>query len=233
MHLYLAEFEPLLLFFLFGALVIVIVVIGAIQAKKRREAWEKLAANLGCSFSRYDPYNIDSYPHSLFNHGHARQASNVLSGRVDGTDLMCFDYRYKTSSGSGKNRSEQTHHFTCLMLTAPISFQNLWIRPESFLDRMGEFFGLDDIDFESEEFSRRFYVKCSDKKFAYDVLHARAMELLLECGKIHLEAQGGQLLFYYSGVKRVPDDIEPMIRRSLKFIELIPNYLIEQHGGRL
>ena len=234
MHVQLADAGPILLFVLFGVVFVAIIIVAVIMAKKRREAWQKLAAAMGCAYSRYDSFDIDrAYPHSLFNQGHARRASNVVSGRLKGYDLRAFDYQYKTTSGTGKNRSEQTHSFTCLILQSPISFQNLWIRPESFLDRVGEFFGVDDIDFESEEFSRRFHVKCRDKKFAYDVLHARAMELLLECGKIYIEAQGHDLLFYYNGSKRVPDDVEPMIRRALKWLELLPNYLIEQYGGRV
>ena len=50
---------------------------------------------------------------------------------------------------------------------------------EFFGPPFGEFFGHDDIDFESAEFSRNFYVKSSDRKWAFDILHARAMEFLL------------------------------------------------------
>jgi len=223
---------PFLIFAAFAVLFVVIFVVGAIQAAKRREAWRALALRLGCSFSPHDPFRIeDSYPHPLFRRGHGRRAFNVMSGEIEGRDLKCFDYIYKTSSGTGKNRHEETHHFTCLLLTAPISFKPLSIRPESFLDRVGEFFGLDDIDFESDEFSRRFFVKCRDKRFAYDIIHARTMEHLLECGKIHIEGVGPFVLFYYTGSLRIPDEIETLIRRGLKFLDLIPNYLIEQPAG--
>jgi hypothetical protein len=220
--------EPVLIFLLFGALVAAIVIIAAIQAAKRRQAWQALADRLGCSFSADDPFDIpSSYPQSLFNKGRAQKAYNVLSGQIKGAELSCFEYRY--TEGSGKNR--HTHHFTCLMLMAPIPFQPLFIRPESFFDRIGEFFGLDDIDFESDEFSRRFFVTCPDKKFAYDIIHSRTMELLLECGNISVEAQGNSILFFYSGSLRVPDQVEPLIQRGLRFLELIPHYLIEQARG--
>lgn len=217
------------IFVLFLVIVVVAVVIGSIQAAKRREAWKQLAQRLGCTFSARDPFNIEySYPQALFRRGHGRRAYNVLHGRVEGRDVCCFDYVYKTSSGTGKDRSEQSHYHTCLLLTSPIAFQSMSIRPESFFDRIGEFFGLDDIDFESDEFSRRFHVKSADKRFAYDIIHTRTMELLLRCGKIHLEANSTSLLFYYSGSLNVPDEAETLIQRGLEFLELIPDYLLEQ-----
>jgi hypothetical protein len=226
-------FSPAILIFLFAAVVIAVIVIGALQAAKRRQAWQALAQRYGCSFSAAAPFAIDEcYPQSLFDKGDRRKAYNVLSGKIENQDVMAFDYQYTERRGSGKNRHSTIYHFTCLLLTPPIPFQRLWIRPESFLDRVGEFFGLDDIDFESDEFSRRFFVKCPDKKFAYDILHARAMELLLECGKIFIEAQDDSILFYYSGSLRVPEDVGLLIQRGLRFLELIPSYLIEQKWER-
>lgn len=52
---------------------------------------------------------------------------------------------------------------------------------------MTEFFGVDDIDFESAQFSREFRVKSPDKKWAYDVLHQRTMEFLLSNPRFSIE----------------------------------------------
>jgi len=226
------EAGPVLLFVLIFALVAVLIIHGILRAKKRREAWQQLAARHGCAFSPKDPFSIeDRYPQPLFQRGHSQSAYNVLHGAIDGRELRCFDYLYKITTGSGKNRHTHTYHFTCLLLAPPISFRRLRIRPESFLDRVGEFFGVDDIDFESDAFSRRFHVQCDDKRFAYDVLHARAMELLLECGDVCLEADGGSVLLYCSGQQRVPEDAERLIRSGLRFLDLIPNYMLEPVGG--
>ena len=51
----------------------------------------------------------------------------------------------------------------------------------------------DDIDFESDEFSRKFYVQSSDRKFAYDVLHPRMMEFLLQTTPPMIDVEGGAL----------------------------------------
>ena len=57
-----------------------------------------------------------------------------------------------------------------------------WLGPDNEPDQgwCAGAFGFDDIDFESAEFSKRFYVKSPDKRFAYDVVHPRMMEFLLD-----------------------------------------------------
>jgi len=231
--LLMSGFSPVLIFALSVGLILVIAIIGGLQAARRREAWRALAERLGCSFSRSDPFDIPrACAQALFKQGSSRRATNVLHGTIGGRAIKCFDYQYTTGSGD----NESTHYLTCLLVTPPIPFQPLSIRPESFLDRVGEFFGLDDIDFESDEFSRRFFVTCPDKKFAYDILHPRAMELLLEGDQISLEAQRDSVLLHYSKVVRqlnLPDEVETFIRRGLRFMELIPDYLIEQEKGTM
>ena len=62
-------------------------------------------------------------------------------------------------------------------------------------------FGWDDIDFESAEFSRKYFVKCEDKRWAYDVLHGRVMELLLRVQGYSFEGDG-RMIMVRAGEKR-------------------------------
>lgn len=55
----------------------------------------------------------------------------------------------------------------------------LFLRKENTGDKIIGGIGFDDIDFESEEFSRKFWVKSDEKKYAYDVIHPGMMEFLL------------------------------------------------------
>ena len=56
----------------------------------------------------------------------------------------------------------------------------LHIRNETAADRVSAALGFDDIDFESAEFSRKFYVLSSNKQFAYNVISPAVMDHLLE-----------------------------------------------------
>ncbi|HCT45315.1 MAG TPA: hypothetical protein DF699_08890 [Phycisphaerales bacterium] len=56
---------------------------------------------------------------------------------------------------------------------------DMLIRREGIFDKIASAFGKNDIDFESAEFSRKYYVQSESRKFAYDIIHPRMMEFLL------------------------------------------------------
>ncbi|MHC4201700.1 MAG: hypothetical protein ACYSU0_17070, partial [Planctomycetota bacterium] len=143
----------------------------------------------------------------LFRRGHSRRARNVINGERDGSAVMIFDYRYTT--GSGKNKS--THSRSVMIVEMPEqSFPELLIRREGFFDKIAAAVGFDDIDFESHEFSRKYYVKSRDKRFAYDVVDARMMEFLLDVGDLSVEMEGSDIAFCerrlsVEGIERLHD----------------------------
>ncbi|MHC5210477.1 MAG: hypothetical protein ACYTG2_07160 [Planctomycetota bacterium] len=159
---------------------------GWAKAKQRREALAALAAELGWRFDpSRDTSHDEEYAHfEVFRRGHSRSAYNTLTGtlEVDGRrwPVKTGDFLYKVTSSNGKTTTTHTHHFSYLILHLPFSgVPDLLIRREGLFDKLAGVFGFDDIDFESEEFSRRFCVKSPEKKFAYAVVHPRMMEFLL------------------------------------------------------
>ena len=171
----------------FAIVIIVLVLIGVafwFSAKRRKElsAW---AAGRGLSFRPTRDGSFDERYRSFgcLRRGHSRAASNIAEGDWNGRHVTAFDYRYVT--GSGKNRS--THYFSAVVLQSGVPLQPLRIRSENVFDRVTEFLGVDDIDFESAEFSRAFHVKAKDKRWAYDVLHQRTMEYLLSVPRFSIE----------------------------------------------
>ncbi|MFC2079635.1 hypothetical protein ACFLSZ_06615 [Candidatus Bipolaricaulota bacterium] len=162
-----------------------LVVIGWWFGAKRKKELVAWAANAGLTFSSRSDSSYDNrYPEfGCLRRGHSRSACNIASGSWNGRHLEAFDYRYVT--GQGKNRS--THTFSAIILASGLSLKPLRIRSENAFDKLTEFFGADDIDFESDQFSREFHVKSPDKKWAYDVLHQRTMEFLLGNPKFSIE----------------------------------------------
>jgi hypothetical protein len=210
-----------------AALVIALIVWSSIRARQRRDAAARLAAEWGFEFYPDDPYGMASRyaQFDLFENGHSQQASNVLCGRIDGREVILCDYQYTT--GSGKNKS--THCYQAALLMMPILGARLQMRPENFLDRMASWVGHDDINFESEEFSRRYHIKCDDRKFAYDLFHARLIEYLLACGEApSLETNGPLLLLYDT-----QGEVEALRRlRAIgeEIIRSIPDYVRTARG---
>ncbi|MBE3133184.1 MAG: hypothetical protein IMZ55_06905 [Acidobacteria bacterium] len=224
----LAGLVPCLMFGAIATLVVVGIVYGIIKARERREAMAQLAARLGLQYYADDPWGIPSRyaQFDLFNAGHSRRASNVLAGEIDGRSVLAFDYRYTT--GSGKNQT--THQRQAAILQTPIAAAKLQMRPESVLDRVASWVGYDDIDFESDEFSRRYYVKCEDRKFAYDILHARLIDYLLRCGTAPaMEMMGPLLLLHDTGQGNV-ENLNRLLMIGQTVVQMIPDYVLSERG---
>ena len=217
---------------LFSAIAVFFAVFNWLQQKKRRAAWLPFASGLGCAFSPTDPFSIPgSSPHSLFTLGHSRRAYNVMNGVYRGRPLRCFDYKYTVGSG----RDSHTYNLTCVMLDAPLPFPPLIIRPEGFLDHLGHVIGIEDIQFESAEFNRKFFVKCQDRKFAFDVIPQATMTYLLQHAPLCIEGNGTAVLFHFNvtkGLLPLPAGVTDLLDLSSGFLDLLPDYLLHDHGVR-
>lgn len=153
------------------------------QAKKRRETCAAFAQMQGWAFQPEEDGEIDQrYSElSFLQTGTQRHAFNRMSGAYADGQALCFEYHYATHTTDSKGHSSTHHHYFSVAIFIPnFSLQTLGIRRENFLDNFAAMFGVNDIDFESGEFSRKFHVSATNKKYAYDVLHPRSMELLMK-----------------------------------------------------
>ena len=106
-------------------------------------------------------------------------------------------------------------------------FPELLISREGWLSKFAQFFGYDDIDFESAEFSRKFCVRSPDKKFAYDICHARMIEYLLANSDLNIEIERQCLTLFFNSTLS-PERIERELRRLVQLYELIPEYVMSR-----
>lgn len=211
----------------FIALAAAVIVFGILKARQRREAMARLAAELGFEFYPDDPWGIaERYAmFELFGRGHSRKASNILCGELDGRAVVAFDYKYTT--GSGKNQS--THHYQGVVLGLPIMAAGLRMRGETVFDRLASWVGWDDIDFESDEFSRRYHVRSEDRRFAYDIFHARLIEHLLACGDVPDLEMKGNLMILYDG-QRDAENVRRLLSIGREIVASIPEYVLKARG---
>ncbi len=198
------------------------------QDQKRREALVTWATGRGWRYNRSGLKTLRSrYPGlKILDRGHSRSNGNVISGQLDGHDVLCLDFKYVT--GSGKNRS--THRIGLVIIACGFPTIPLQIRREHAIDRIGEFLGADDIDFESAEFSRKFYVKSADRKWAYDIIHSRTMDYLMQAPSLNIEFGMGEIAVYRSGYNN-PTRHEEALEMAREMLALIPDYVIEQMKG--
>lgn len=223
----------LLLAVLVPVLVIAGIVLAYLHEKRRREALAAQASALGLVYERTPSEDLAGrcagFP--LMRQGFGRRASNVLRGRYRGHDVRLFDYLYKTQQSDGKRSSTQTHHYSVAIALLPMRVPRVRIVPENWGHKLWDALGGDDIDFESDEFSRRFWVKGDDRRFAYDLLHPRAMEYLLAPGRKQWELVGDLVLTWEMG-RHSPADCPRILDRMAGFVDLFPAHLVAAARSR-
>lgn len=219
--------------FVFIGLIVLFIVLGAIAAQKRKKELRAWAQANGYRYSSDSYRSVDeNYPaFSCLKQGSNRYAYNMVLGKFEAKAFHAFDYHYETYSTDSKGRRQTHHHyFSAVIVDSGLPLQPLFIRPEGFFDRVTEFFGYNDIDFESTEFSKRFYVKSSDKKWAYDVLHQECMEYLLSSPEFTLEFAGTDIIAYKGSTFSV-SEFEDAMKVIQGIVCRFPNYLLQEMKG--
>jgi hypothetical protein len=211
-----------LLFVGFGVLVVGAIVLSLYLKARRRKEFLAFARRHDLRFSAADPFGLLGWPYPLFSRGHGRGVENVLWGDWEGRPIVAFDYWYYTESTDSEGRRTRNYRrFNCAQIEIPGAFPVLEIAPEGFFTRLADAVGLDDIQFESEEFNRRFNVKSGDRKFASDMIDPRMMRWLLALPvKVSFEVVGSRVLVYGRRVKAAR--LIPIIGTATAFPERIP-----------
>ena len=174
---------------------------------RRKQAIRQWAAANGFRL-REDKRGV-KLPYALFERGHSRWGRFFCdrAGRdlVPGLDAAAeqaeqlFEYHYAITSGSGKSRSTKHYHYSCLEMLVGVDLGHVFVRDEHLGDKIGALVGMDDIDFEDAEFSKRFFVKSDDRRRAYELLHTRMMRYLLAHRRQVIHVDGERVFVYRRG----------------------------------
>lgn len=189
---------------------------------KRRQAFAAFASSYGLQYSAQDPFGLVGWPFRLFTRGDGRGAENVVWGDWQGQRVIAFDYWYYERHRDSKGQTRKTYYrFCCAQVDVPAAFPTLQVAKEGFFTRLADYVGLDDIDFELEEFNRKWNVKANDRRFAYELIDSRMIRWLAQMDlPISFEVAGSRLLAYQ---RRGPvPGLAPLIGVLLTFRERIP-----------
>ncbi len=214
-------------------IVIAAVIYGHIQKQKRINELTAWAESHGLHFSADPEYGVEEcYPEfSCLKKGSRRYAFNISRGKMNGRGICAFDYHYETYSTNSKGHRQTHHHyFSAVVIDSGLPLKPLFIRPEGFFDKITEFFGYDDIDFESAEFSRKFYVKSPDKRWAFDIVHPETMEFLLDSPTYTLELYNRDVIAY-RGKTFAPFEFDEATTLIEGILSRFPEYLLRELKG--
>jgi len=212
---------------MFGAMLVAGIIATLRQPRNpRSRSLELWALNLRLKFDSFNPDRDDGFALgwgflSHLTQGEDCYAFNILRGTYHEQALFVFDYHYQT--GSGKNQQE--HYCTMLMFIVKEAFPQLTIKPENVGLKIAEAFGVvDDIKFESAEFSRAYHVRSKDKKFAYDVCNPQMIDYLLGNPGLLIEIQGPVISLAFEPQLPV-SQIELNLQRLVEIRTRLPDYL--------
>jgi hypothetical protein len=216
-----------MLFMLFGAVAVgVLLYVASEQAKKRRAAMLAWAGSRGWTLLGDASYLAGRWRGAPFGIGRGRRVTNAATGTFAGRPGITFDYQYTT--GSGKNRT--THHYHVMVLSMPAPLPHLQLTPENFGTTIAKVFGGEDIEFESEQFNQMWRVQSSVPRFAFDVVHPRLMErLLYPDARGPMRFEGADLVSWRSGLQD-PRWIDGRLALLNDVIDSIPDFVWRQVG---
>lgn len=158
-------------------------------------------------------------------------AYNIMEGTVGKRTVCAFDYHYDNGSEGlipSKEGINAYWEFSALIVESRLVLKPLFIRPEGFFDKVTEFAGLDDIDFESAEFSQKFRVKSQDRRWAYDVMHQKTIELMLNYPHFAFDLQGSQIMAYGIGRTFSTGDFAAALDVVMGILDNLPDSVVQQ-----
>jgi len=219
-----------LAFVAFFVVALLLVVVGVIQTKKRREAMAAFAASRGWRYATHDHSLVDRFQGTPFGRGSSRSAYNVIYGEHDGRPMVAFDYRFTTTSGSGKDRKSTTHHWSVLALSMGVVMPDLSVEPEGVFGRMIGRLTNTDIEMESEDFNRAFTVRSPSRKFAFDVLHPQMIEMLMQWPNLGWRFEGDSMLVVRNGTHSI-EEVDAKIHVMDAILDRIPEFVWKDVRG--
>lgn len=181
------------------AIIIAVAILGTWRAlvsrQKRRDRISRFAASRGLAYEqRNDAWTRMDWG-SPFGEGSSRKASNVLTGQLKGRPVVTFDYQFTTGSGD----DQTTHNYVITATQIPRAFPKLVVDLEGASGRLARRLGFKDIELESAAFNKQYKIKCDNRKFAYDVLHPRFMEWMLQTNSAGFTIAGPYVVIARSG----------------------------------
>lgn len=198
------------------------------KRKKRVNDLKEWASRQGFSFSEApQPDFLEASSFDICNRGHSRYAYNVMRGAYQKLPVTAFDYHYAITTHTKKGNRTTHYYFTGILFKLDYSCPKMLIRPEGFFDKVGEMLGMDDIDFESAEFSKKVFVKSEDKKFAYAVIHQGCMEFLLKSPIFNMEFSNDLFFVYMPRILKI-EELLDALKLGSSLIGLFPEYLVKQ-----
>lgn len=189
----------------------------------RAEQLDNIAFQLGMEFNVHDEWGLINYleDFKLFRRGFSKRISNILHRQDEMLNLSTyiFDYRFTISTGNSARVIRQTVFF---IESRKLGLPIFYMRPEHIFHRIGEFLGMQDIDFEEyPAFSSNYLLQGDDEDFIRASMDEPFLRFFSVENKWYLEGINYYLLFYRRGKLLKPEQIREFYTKGLEIYKLL------------
>jgi hypothetical protein len=215
--------NPIVAIVIVGAILLVVVIsyfISKSRQRKRTEALERVADDLGLEFSRADTDGlVDELSWcQLFSRGRGKKAFNLMRGQGEGRDVSVFDYQYVT--GGGKSRHVWNTTVVCLRFDGG-ELPSFTLRPERMWDKVAGLFKGGKIDFNTHpEFSRRFLLRSEQETDVRRLFRPPVLEFYEQHPDLSTEGLHNTLLLYRHAKRIDPQAIGQFLADAFEALSL-------------
>lgn len=209
-------FSPFVWLALILAAIGIAVIVGYHLEKKRTEKLAAAAEELGFEFlDKPDGGFLGPAANAeLLKQGHSHRYFNVLRGVTQDLKVVIFDFRYVTGSGKHKQTHDQTAIAFQFEGPALPAFN---LQPENFGHKIAQWFGSQDIDFDSHpKFSKSYLLRGPDEAAIRDLFQPPVLEFFEAESAACVAGVGNYVVYFRHRVRIDPAKIRQLLEDGFR-----------------
>ncbi|HMQ06235.1 MAG TPA: hypothetical protein PKC30_02985 [Saprospiraceae bacterium] len=189
---------------------------------RRSKILRDKAAMMDMGFSEKDDFGLIRMmtDFQLFKVGMRKRISNIFTQKnlMEGFELKIFDYQYTISTG----KSSVTYNQSVLFIhSIQLSLPKFWMQPQNFMHRLGQWIGIDDVDFaDFPEFSKNYWLKGTDVDLVRKGFNPKVLQFFSNKKGWRLEGIHYYLILYKRRKLLKPEEIETLYDTGIEVFEL-------------
>ncbi len=192
-----AMFVPICLIIFFTLLIVGVIIAGLLWKRWTDKKLGEMCAGKGWTYYGNNvPNGRAMIKGTSLDRGHSQKLYYGIGRDHHGIHQTTFQWQFTT--GGGKHQT--THHYKVALM--PMDFREngyIFIRRESLLDKMGGVFGFNDLDFEHQAFSDKYYVRAKPEKFGYNFFNPRMIEFFMKYNAFDMVVKNNTVMLYMTG----------------------------------
>ena len=193
------------------------------MSSSRTQQLRHIASRLGMQFQEREEWGFMNYllDFQLFRTGRFRRITNILHKKDDWlqTEIYIFDYKYVRGKGKHRKVKRQTVFF---IQSKQLALPQFLMKPETFFHRVGEYLGMQDIDFEEYPvFSNHYLLRGEDENFIRATMSEEVLKFFTVEKNWSLEGVNYYLVLYQKNRLLQPKRIKNFYEKGMDLYKML------------